>query len=167
MSGEHIAIHAARVKKLVEQEEEEMTTYSSEDLDANWEFKIVPSTTRAFRNADILAALLEEESLAGWELVEKLDDQRIRLKRPRDARSKDHRLPPGFDPYRTQYGSSSNPPIVATLFGLVIALVLGVAAIFLVNAPNISILSLVSVLIPGIMVLVGIGAIIAVARNRR
>lgn len=166
--GVHIAIIAAeeeRKRKLL-RKEEEMTTYSTDDLNENWEFKIVRSATRAFRNPDIFAALLEEESLAGWELVEKLDDQRIHFKRPRDARSKDHRLPPGIDPYRTQYGSTTNAPVVATIFGLVIALAGGVAAIFFMGAPNISILGLAAILIPGILVLVGIIAVVAIARNR-
>jgi hypothetical protein len=166
--GAHIAIIAAEQerKRKQQREEEEMTTYSSDDLNENWEFNFVRSATRAFRNPDLFAALLEEESLAGWELVEKLDDQRIRFKRPRDVRSKDHRLPPGLDPYRTQYGSTTNAPLVATIFGLVIALAGGVAVIFFMGAPSVSILGLAAILIPGILVLVGIIAVVAVARNR-
>ena len=55
-----------------------MTKYTSEDLDKNWEFKIVRSTYPALRKPEVFQALLEEESLAGWELVEKLDDRRVR-----------------------------------------------------------------------------------------
>ena len=108
-----------------------MTSYSSDDLNQDWEFKIVRSSSRAFRDQDLFAALLEEESLAGWELVEKLDDRRIRFKRLRSQRDKDHRLPPGLDPYRTQFGSSSNAPVVAVIVALLLALGLGVVFLFL------------------------------------
>jgi len=87
-----------------EEEEEEMTRYTTEDLESNWEFKIVRSETGAFRKPEVFQALLQEESVAGWELVEKLDNRRVRFKRSRDARRRDATLPPGYDPYRTTFG---------------------------------------------------------------
>lgn len=168
--GAHIAIYAAAEqerKRKQQQEEEEMTTYSSDDLSQDWEFKIVRTATRAFRNPDIFAALLEEESMAGWELVEKLDDQRIRFKRQRSQRDKDHRLPPGFDPYRSQYGSSSNAPIaVGTALALLMLLVLGITWVFFIDTGTLSIWPLITIVIPGIIVVVGIFSVVA-ARNRR
>ena len=122
--GAFVAVHAAQQRqKEYEQEEEEMTKYSSEDLKQNWEFKIVRSQSNAFRNPTTFQTLLEEEALAGWELVEKLDDRRVRFKRQRDTRRRDATLPPGIDPYRTQYGAGSGP---AVAIGLVLALLLGV-----------------------------------------
>ena len=43
---------------------------------------------------------------AGWKMVEKFDDNRLRVKRPASAQRSDYNLPPGFDPYRTAYGET-------------------------------------------------------------
>jgi hypothetical protein len=86
-------------------EEEDMASYTQEDLNNGWEFKIVRSESAAFRKPEVLKKLLEEEARAGWVMVEKLDDRRIRFKRPRSARARDVLLPPGVDPYRTWYGT--------------------------------------------------------------
>ncbi|MBN2499399.1 MAG: hypothetical protein JXB38_01450 [Anaerolineales bacterium] len=105
-----------------------MTKYTSDELDGNWEFKIVRSASAAFRKPEVLQQVLAEEAMAGWELLEKLDDSRLRLKRPRDARKRDDRLPPGVDPYRTYYGTiGENRMRVITLM-LVGLLVLGIGA---------------------------------------
>ena len=97
--GSFIAIHAAQERRRQEEEEEEeMTRYTIDELDHNWEFKIVRSETGAFGKPEVFQSLLQEESLAGWELVEKLDNRRVRLKRHRDARRRDVTLPPEFDP---------------------------------------------------------------------
>ena len=92
-----------------------MTKYTEDDLGNNWEFKIVRSDSAAFRKPEVLRKVIEEETRAGWVMLEKFDDSRIRFKRPRSARSRDVLLPPGIDPYRTQYGISS------TRIGLVVA----------------------------------------------
>ena len=59
-----------------------MTPYNTQDLAEGWEFKILRSNFREFRNQEKLRAVLDEEKRGGWTLVEKFDDQRIRLKRP-------------------------------------------------------------------------------------
>ena len=105
-----------------------MTKYSVEELEGDWEFKIVRSTSGAFRRPEIFQSLLEEESLAGWELVEKLDDRRVRFKRRKDARRRDATLPPGIDPYRSQYGRDT--ATAAVVAGVVMALVLGLGVVF-------------------------------------
>jgi hypothetical protein len=122
------AAHRRRQLALQELEETEMTNYTQTDLDQNWEFKIVRSASGVFRNPEIMQQVLAEESMAGWELLEKLDDSRMRLKRPRDARKRDDRLPTGADPYRTQYGTVGESRARALILSLVILLVLGVAA---------------------------------------
>ena len=106
--GAAAAAHQAR-KRQQEEEEEEllMTKYTPEELEANWEFKIVRSETGAFRRPEVFQMLLQEEAIAGWELVEKLDDRRVRFKRPASARRRDATLPPGVDPYRSTYGGSA------------------------------------------------------------
>jgi len=86
-------------------EEERMTMYTREELEEDWEFKIVRANSAAFGKPEVLQKLLQEEAVAGWTMVEKFDDSRIRFKRPRDAREQDAYLPEGVDPYRTQYGA--------------------------------------------------------------
>ncbi|HMC63938.1 MAG TPA: hypothetical protein VKI65_03280 [Gemmataceae bacterium] len=103
MSGGAAAAAAAEAQRKRE-EEEEMTPYSREDLAGDWEFKILRSMTGAFRNPATLQRVLEEEARAGWVLVEKFDNGRIRLKRPVTAKKAN--LDISFDPYRTYVGAS-------------------------------------------------------------
>ncbi len=112
---------------LMQLEEEVMTPYGSEDLSRDWEFKIVRANTPVFRNPKHFNRLLEEEARAGWSLVEKFDNSRIRFKRPREARTHDPNLPPGIDPYRVQYGMST-----AAFIGLVLAAALGLSGAIIV-----------------------------------
>jgi len=106
-----------------------MTGYSTEDLAGDWEFKILRAVTRQFHDPDKLRKALDEEAQAGWILVEKFDDQRLRLKRPMSAREHDHEL--SVDPYRTTYGMNETTLAIIVIFcvltiplmiGLVIAL---------------------------------------------
>ncbi len=113
-AGSTAAIAAAAAKK--RREEEEMSGYKTDDL-KGWEFKIVRSNTGKFRNLEAVNRLCQEEAQAGWEMLEKFDDQRIRFKRRTEKRSMDAHLP--NDPYRTSVGMSENR-------GLVMALGLGV-----------------------------------------
>jgi hypothetical protein len=118
-----------------EKEEEEMTQYTREDLDDDWEFKIVRSSTGAFRKRETLDKLREEEARAGWVMLEKMDDSRVRFKRPRRAQAQDTYLPPDVDPYRTTYGAWSNQRAMMSLVaaGLAISLGLGVALFVLAS----------------------------------
>ncbi len=93
-----------------------MTGYRPEDLEG-WEFKIIRSATRVFADRTKMQAILDEESQAGWEMVEKFDDQRIRLKRSADRRSMDGQSE--IDPYRTNVGTSQALIVVLILVGLV------------------------------------------------
>jgi len=122
--GAHIAAAAAAKKQrqLEKDEEENMTKYNSDDME-KWEFKIVRSDSGAFRKPDVLADLVEDEALAGWEMLEKFDNKRIRFRRPIEARKRDHTLPDFVDPYRTQYGSPSQMIAIAVA---VVVLLLGV-----------------------------------------
>jgi hypothetical protein len=98
------AAAAAAAKRARDQEEEEMTSYEPVDMSDGWEFKILRSMRADFRYQERLQQALNEEGRAGWVLVEKFDDSRIRLKRPATARRNDVAL--GFDPYRAYYGRS-------------------------------------------------------------
>lgn len=110
-----------------------MTHYTQEDLDDDWEFKFVRSPTGAFRKIDVLEALLEEEAKFGWVLLEKFDAGRIRLKRPRSARARDHRyISQGEDPYRTHYGLSQQQIAVRVLLFSLGSILLVAGIIFLI-----------------------------------
>jgi hypothetical protein len=115
MSTGGAAAAAAAYAELQRQEEEEMTPYSAKDLDDGWEFKILRSNFAAFRNPEKLRATLEEEKRGGWTLVEKFDDQRIRLKRPAGAKQAQGELADGYDPYRTTVGAAQGVIALATV----------------------------------------------------
>ena len=97
-----------------------MTGYRQEDLTGEWEFKFLRSNTRAFAKPDVLRRVVEEEARAGWVLLEKFDDMRLRFKRPISARDNDHRL--DFDPYRSHYGKPMSVVVAMLLLvGLTVA----------------------------------------------
>jgi hypothetical protein len=121
---------AARKAAQMRQEEEEMTAYQSNDMDG-WEFKIVRANSRKFKSAETIRILCEEEAPAGWEMVEKFDDSRIRFKRRTNMRARDQYLPAGsVDPYRTLVGTSETG-IVVLVLGLCAAL--GIAMALYIN----------------------------------
>lgn len=165
--GAFAAVHAAQKKRRDEElEEEQMTIYRSDELDSNWEFKIVRSSSGAFRKNQVFQTLLAEEALAGWELVEKLDDRRVRFKRPRDARRKDASLPPGLDPYRTQFGPDST---MGVLLGLVLlfTVILGAGMlVFFVTGDTLENAAPFLVMMPAILVLLGVFLVIAKLKSR-
>ncbi|AFY67858.1 hypothetical protein [Geitlerinema sp. PCC 7407] len=73
-----------------------------------WEFKIVRANRDLFRDSAAFRQLCKEEAEAGWILLEKLDDRRVRFKRPialRDIIRSDYL---SFDPYRSTYGPSGS-----------------------------------------------------------
>lgn len=106
------SIAAVAAKKKREQEEEGMVLYKSGDLDG-WEFKIVRSTWGRFSSHKVIEELCRRESMAGWEMVEKFDDHRIRFKRRTEKRSQDVAL--GVDPYRSNLGAGSETKILVIL----------------------------------------------------
>ena len=77
-----------------------MTPYTPSDLAEGWEFKILRSATGGFGNPARLQSVLDEEQRAGWTLVEKFDNGRIRLKRPARARTGDAALDFDLAQYR-------------------------------------------------------------------
>ena len=124
----HSAAVAAAIIQRQREEEETMTPYNPADLADDWEFKILRSTTGAFKDPAVLKRALEEEARAGWVLVEKFDNGRVRLKRPADARKNDEML--DFDPYRTTFGMSETRMVL-----IILAIIFGsLAAVGLVAA---------------------------------
>jgi hypothetical protein len=116
-AGATAAAAAAAAAAKLREEEEELTPYHSDDLDG-WEFKIVRSHSSKFKTAQAVQKLCEQESHAGWEMVEKFDDSRIRFKRRADMRSRDQYLGPNsVDPYRTLVGPSEAHIVLYVLAG--------------------------------------------------
>jgi hypothetical protein len=114
------AAAAAAEERRKQIEEEEMTTYTPHDLSGEWEFKILRSSTGAFKKPQRLKEILEQERQAGWELVEKFDNSRIRLKRLASARNDDDTR--SVDPYRSYVGPSEKQfglIILAVVFGVI------------------------------------------------
>jgi len=100
-----------------------MTSYTPEELASGWEFKIVRSSTGAFKRTEFLQQVLEEEKHSGWTLVEKFDNSRVRLKRPATARAGDGAA--GIDAYRSHVGISD----VALGIRIAVAILVGLALI--------------------------------------
>jgi hypothetical protein len=107
------AAAAAEQQRRLNEEEEALTPYSRNDLAQDWEFKIVRSAMAGFRKPEFLRQVLDDEARAGWVLVEKFDNSRLRLKRPATARERDGKL--DFDPYRTDVGLTQNFAALATV----------------------------------------------------
>ncbi len=129
------------IGQMWEEEEETLTPYDSKDTVqatpaqakngtskppndprlVGWEFKIVRSRRDLFRDPQVFERVCSEESQAGWILLEKLDDRRIRFKRPialREILKSDLMT---IDPYRSHYGSTTNPGLwVAAIVSLIL-----------------------------------------------
>lgn len=88
------------------------------------EYKVVQSTTPLFATSKKIDEIMAEESKAGWQLVEKYDNYKMRLQRDISNRSNDKNL--GFDAYRSQVGVNN-----IIVYGITTIVTLGVVyAIF-------------------------------------
>jgi hypothetical protein len=129
--GAAVAAAAAAAERARE-EEEEVTPFNT-DPSGEVEYKIIRSATGAFKNPAKFRAALEEEARAGWELVEKLDNSRARLRRSVAWREKDGGL--SQDPYRITVGMSQVALGLSIAFGvmggmvLLAGLVIGILAL--------------------------------------
>jgi len=112
-----------------EQEEENLGRYESQDRyesgehrehQRGWEFKILRTSGNGFRHPKALQKVCAEEAESGWILLEKLDDRRLRFRRPVMAREHDHLAK--IDPYRAYYGISSELAAAISVTILIIVL---------------------------------------------
>ena len=69
------------------------------------EYKTLQAQTPLFADTKKMQEILLEEAKAGWDLLEKEDNYRIKLQRDIDNRSNDENFL--IDPYRTTVGVSS------------------------------------------------------------
>jgi hypothetical protein len=90
----------------------------SERQAIEWEYKIVRSKRPIFGNPATFAQLCREEALAGWILLEKFDNRRVRFKRPSHLREDLDPASLPFDPYRTRYRAPWNPRLLGGLAAL-------------------------------------------------
>jgi hypothetical protein len=88
-------------------ETRENPMYFTDAAIAEWEYKIVRAYSDLFRNPTNFIQLCEEEAQAGWILLEKLDDRRVRFKRSVAMREQVDVTQLSFDPYRCYYGPSN------------------------------------------------------------
>jgi hypothetical protein len=117
-----IAVAAAQ-----KEEEERVIRELRHRFGRAWEFKVLRSASFAFGNPDRLQEALMEESAAEWQLAQRLDDNRLILRRPIAARENDVLLGDKYNPYREHYGSG-----YAWLMGIALGLVvLGTVALLL------------------------------------
>ncbi|CDM93406.1 MAG: hypothetical protein P5702_05605 [Limnospira sp. PMC 1291.21] len=123
-----------------EEEEEILTHYDSDNPNTttiassqsqisspnhqDWEYKIVRAQRDLFRNPKTFEKLCQEEAIAGWVMVEKLDDRRIRFRRPSNYQPSQSDQVALIDPYRSSYGSSFNLMGLLTGFAFLIAIIL-------------------------------------------
>lgn len=128
-AGAAVAAAAAKRAAELRQEEEDMTGYSADDLDG-WEFKIVRANTRKFKDPRAVKKICDEEAKAGWEMLEKFDNSRIRFKRKIEHRSRDQYTE--IDAYRSETGITQGS-IVAMVLGI-LALLGGLAYLIVSNA---------------------------------
>jgi len=125
-------------QKQNEEEEEILTHYESKEhfgtegqpnqngsaTTRGWEFKIVRANRDLFRNPTVFHQLCREEAQAGWILLEKLDDRRVRFRRSLTTRQKIRPETLSFDPYRCHYGSSGNTKIWLATLAFLLAMII-------------------------------------------
>ena len=161
------AAEKRRQMRRLAEEEEDMARYTQDDLGNDWEFKIVRSESGAFRKPEAVKTLLEEEARAGWIMLEKFDDRRVRFKRARSARNRDALLPPDVDPYRTRYGApTARYAMLATMLLGLVALGLGVVAFLMADGISAPVGWTVMSVIPVIIMLLAIVAVVVKLRLR-
>ncbi len=83
-----------------QKQEEDLHDY--QEHQKGWEFKILRTDNDGFRRSRLLKLVCEEELETGWILLEKLDDSRLRFRRPVNFRERDRDAK--IDPYRSHYG---------------------------------------------------------------
>lgn len=90
------------------EEEQQLTPYGGADLTENWQFKIVHGS---FTTREKVEAVIREQAIYGWVLVEKFDNGRIRFKRPASEALNDSAR--SGDPYDTTSKAAGSCLIMA------------------------------------------------------
>ncbi len=88
------------------------------------EYKVIQSQTPLFADTAKMHEILAQEARAGWQLLEKEDNYRIKVQRDIAHREKDKEL--DFDAYRTSVGV---PSIVT--YGVTALVTIGIVSVIL------------------------------------
>lgn len=122
MAGVFGAVAAAAAAKQLQRSNEELedSHIMTETTPTEYEYKILRGSLSSFKKRENLNRALEEESRAGWELFEKLDDCRLRLRRPVSRRDGDAHLE--IDAYRSTFGAGDSKVAVYLIFGVLAAI---------------------------------------------
>lgn len=89
------------------------------------EYKVVQASTPYFAKSENIASVMADEEKAGWRLLEKCDNYKLRLQRDISHRANDKSL--SIDPYRTQVGISN-----AIVYGVTTVITLGIVYVIFV-----------------------------------
>jgi hypothetical protein len=159
-------IAAAAKKREREQEREELAMIkrlAEEDGEGRYEYKILRSYSNTFRSPTRRQQILNEEARAGWEMVAKLDNARLVMRRPRSAGDSPAR---GIDPYRTEVDTNL-PLVIGALLALILLVGMVTMAVFLGNdSSGESDWTILAVI--GLVALIAVGAAVrAKARSSR
>ena len=88
------------------------------------EYKVIQAQTPLFASTPKMHEILDEEAAAGWRLLEKEDNYRIKLQREISHRENDKNL--SIDAYRTSVGVSS-----VVTYGATAAVTIAIVSIIL------------------------------------
>jgi len=88
------------------------------------EYKVIQAQTPLFADSKKMHEILEEEAKAGWRLLEKEDNYKIRLQRDISSRANDQSL--DFDAYRSTVGVSS-----VVTYGATAAITIAIVSVIL------------------------------------
>jgi hypothetical protein len=115
------------------QRQEEALDRLQQEYGPDWEFKVMDGIGLIFARREKIQEIVDQEARAGWELVTRLDEGEIVLRRPISARAQDPLLSPDVDPYRTEVGQATlvKVVVVTLVLGMVLFTVLLVLARFL------------------------------------
>jgi hypothetical protein len=157
-------IAAAAKRREQEQEREELAMIehlAQQDGEGRYEYKILRSYSNAFRNPERRRRILNEEARAGWEMVAKLDNARLIVRRPRSAGDSPNQE---IDPYRTEVDTNL-PMVLGALLAMVFLIGVVAFVIFLdQDSPDIAwSIPVIAVLVA----LIAIGAAVVKARASR
>jgi hypothetical protein len=150
-------IAAAAKRREQEQEREELAMIerlSQEDGEGRYEYKVLRSYTNAFRSPERRRQILNEEARAGWEMVAKLDNARLIVRRPRTTQDSPIQ---GIDPYRTQV--DTNLPVVS---GVLVAMIMLVGMVVFIVFMNDNAPASAAGTIPVIIILIGLIAVVSI-----
>lgn len=160
------AAAAAASRRREEEEAQVIDGLLQKDSDGRYEYKVLRSSSGAFKRPDRRNQVLMEEARAGWDMALMLDNSRLILRRDKKMREQDFLSTPGIDPYRIEVDGNQ-----ALFIALALFLAMGIAplalALLLINTNGPAPLSSGILVIMGLVVLLLIVAVFIAIRRKR